>query len=199
MKLYGPGCLLHSRGVKHTIIGYISKRFVIFILIKTTSAMEFLTTLWLPILLSAVFVFILSSVIHMFLGYHASDYKKLSNEDQFMDALRPMNIPPGHYAVPKPGTRKEFSSPEFQAKMNKGPAVIMSVRAPGMNMGPTMIKWFAFLLLVNVFVAYVTSHTISPGADYLTVHRVAGCVAFMGYGLALFQDAIWYGKSWSAT
>jgi hypothetical protein len=54
-------------------------------------------------------------------------------------------------------------------------------------------------LLVNIFVAYVASHTINPGADYLTVHRLVGCVAFMGYGLALFQDSIWGGKSWGAT
>lgn len=161
--------------------------------------MEFLTTLWLPILLSAVFVFIVSSIIHMVLGYHASDYKQVPNEDQVMDRLRDLNIPPGHYAVPKPGSMKEFNSPEFQAKMAKGPALIMSVRKPGMSMGSSLVKWFAFLLLVNVFVAYVASHTINPGADYLSVHRLTGCVAFMGYGLALFQDAIWDGKSWSAT
>lgn len=161
--------------------------------------MEFLTTLWLPIVLSAVFVFIVSSVIHMVLGYHASDYKAVPNEDQVMDRLRDLNIPPGHYAVPKPASMKEFNSPEFQAKMAKGPAMMMSIRKPGMSMGSSLMKWFAFLLLVNVFVAYVASHTVTQGADYLTVYRLVGCVAFMGYGLALFQDAIWEGKSWGAT
>jgi hypothetical protein len=161
--------------------------------------MEFLTTLWMPIVLSAVFVFIVSSVIHMVLGYHASDYKSLPDEEQAMNKLRDLNIPPGHYAVPKAGSMKEFNSPEFQAKMAKGPNMFLSVRKPGMSMGSSLLKWFGFLLLVNVFVAYVASHTISPGADYLTVHRVAGCVAFMGFGLGLFQDAIWEGKSWGAT
>lgn len=161
--------------------------------------MEFLTTLWLPILLSAVFVFIVSSIIHMFLGYHASDFKKVPNEDKVMDAVRNLNIPPGYYALPKPNTRKEFNTPEFKAKMAKGPNLIMYIRKPGMSMGSSLIKWFAYLLLVNVFVAYVSSHTINPGADYLTVHRVAGCVAFMGYGLALLQGAIWEGKSWGST
>jgi hypothetical protein len=161
--------------------------------------MEFITTLWMPILLSAVFVFIVSSVIHMVLGYHASDYQQLANEEQVMDALSKMNIPPGHYAVPKSNSMKEYNTPEFQAKVAKGPNMFMHVRQPGMSMGSSLLKWFAFLLLVNVFVAYVASHTINPDADYLTVHRVAGCVAFMGYGLALFQDAIWDGKSWGAT
>ncbi len=161
--------------------------------------MEFLTTLWLPILLSAVFVFIVSSVIHMVLGYHASDYQQVPNEDQVMDKLRELNIPPGHYAVPKPNSMKDFNSPEFQAKMAKGPALIMNIRKPGGGMGSSLLQWFAFLLLVNIFVAYVASHTVNPGADYLTVHRLVGCVAFMGYGLALFQDSIWGGKSWGAT
>jgi hypothetical protein len=94
---------------------------------------------------------------------------------------------------------KEFNSPEFQAKMAKGPSMFLSVRRPGASMGSSLMKWFGFLLLVNIFVAYVVSHTINPGAEYLTVHRVAGCVAFMGFGLGLLQDAIWEGKSWSAT
>ncbi len=161
--------------------------------------MEFLTTLWMPILLSAVFVFIVSSIIHMVLGYHASDYKQVPNEDLVMDRLRDLNIPPGHYAVPKPKSMKEFNSPEFQAKMAKGPNVMLNYRKLGVSMGSSLFQWFVFLLLVNIFVAYVASHTINPEADYLSVFRLVGCVAFMGYGLALFQDAIWGGKSWGAT
>lgn len=161
--------------------------------------MEFLSTLWMPIVLSAIFVFIVSSIIHMVLGYHASDYQQLPNEEQVMDALSKMNIQPGHYAVPKANSMKEYNTPEFQVKVAKGPNMFMHVRKPGMSMGSSLMKWFAFLLLVNIFVAYVASHTVNPGADYLTVHRLVGCVAFMGYGLALFQDAIWDGRSWGAT
>jgi hypothetical protein len=164
-----------------------------------TIDMEFLTTLWLPILLSAVFVFIVSSVIHMVLGYHASDYQKVPNEDQVIDKLRDLNIPPGHYSIPKAESMKNYNSPEFQARLAKGPNMMISVHKPGVSMSSNLIKWFGFLLLVNIFVAYVSSHTISPGTEYLKVHQVAGCVAFMGYGLGLFQDAIWGGKSWGAT
>ncbi len=42
--------------------------------------MAFLTELWLPILLSAVFVFIVSSIIHMALPIHKGDYGKLTNQ-----------------------------------------------------------------------------------------------------------------------
>ncbi len=47
-----------------------------------------LAALWLPILLSAVIVFVASSVIHMATPWHKSDYPKLPNEDRVMDALR---------------------------------------------------------------------------------------------------------------
>ena len=44
--------------------------------------------LWLPILLSAVIVFIVSSIIHMALPVHKSDYRKLPDEEKALDALR---------------------------------------------------------------------------------------------------------------
>ena len=52
-------------------------------------------SLWLPILVSAVFVFIVSKIIHVFLGYHKSDFGKVSNEDEVMAALRSGRIKPG--------------------------------------------------------------------------------------------------------
>ncbi|MFZ1677919.1 MAG: hypothetical protein WAT91_11630 [Saprospiraceae bacterium] len=161
--------------------------------------MEFISALWMPILLSAVFVFIVSSLIHMVLGYHSSDFKKLPNEDQVMDTIRGLNIPPGQYAMPKPTNMKEMRTDAFKAKMAKGPLVFMNVRKPGMSMGKNLIQWFVYCIVVSIFSAYIASHTLNPDAAYLTVHRVVGCTAFMGYGLALFQDAIWDSKSWGAT
>ncbi len=38
-------------------------------------------SLWLPIVLSAIIVFVASSIIHMVLKYHNSDYPQLSGED----------------------------------------------------------------------------------------------------------------------
>jgi hypothetical protein len=57
-------------------------------------------SLWLPILLSAVFVFIVSSILHMFLRYHESDFKKVPSEDEVQESLRKFNIPPGDYMLP---------------------------------------------------------------------------------------------------
>lgn len=161
--------------------------------------MEFLASLWMPILLSAVFVFIVSSIIHMVLGYHAKDYKKLPDEERTMDVMRDLNIPPGHYMMPKAESMKHFNTPDFKAKMAKGPVMMLNLRKPNMSMGSSLVRWFLFCVLVGIFSAYISSHTLAPGEDYLTIHRVVGCTAFMGYGLALLSDAIWGGRSWGAT
>jgi ABC-type antimicrobial peptide transport system permease subunit len=77
-----------------------------------------LSVLWLPILLSAAIVFVVSSVIHMLSPWHKSDYPQAPNEDKLRDAVRPLNIPPGDYMVPRAATREELRTPEFAAKMN---------------------------------------------------------------------------------
>ncbi|HJW31496.1 MAG TPA: hypothetical protein VJ508_19840 [Saprospiraceae bacterium] len=161
--------------------------------------MQFIATLWMPILLSAVFVFIMSSLIHMVLGYHANDFKKLPNEDQGMDTLRSLNLTPGMYGVPKPANMKEVRSPEFQAKMKKGPVMFLLVKPNTMGMTKNLIQWFVYSIVVGIFAAYIGIHTLAPDANYLMVFRIIGCATFMGYGLAIFQDAIWGARSWPAT
>jgi hypothetical protein len=159
-----------------------------------------LASLWLPIVLGAVFVFVVSSVIHMLLGYHWNDYVQVPRQDEVQAALRSLNIPPGDYMLPKPGSPKDLKTPEFQDKWNKGPKAVMTVFPPGPpTMGKQMIQWFVYCLVVAVFAAYVASRTLAPGTDYLQVFRVTGTVAFAGYGLALLQGSIWWGRNWSAT
>lgn len=159
-----------------------------------------LVSLWLPILLSAVAVFIVSSVIHMFLTYHQADYGDLPDEAGVMDALRPFNIPPGDYAMPRPASAKDMGTPEFIEKTKKGPVAIMTVLPnEPMNMGKQLTLWFLYSVVVGVFAAYLASRTLDASAEYLTVFRITGTVAFAGYGLALLQNSIWYGRRWATT
>ena len=87
--------------------------------------MTLLYTLWLPILLSSVIVFVVSSVIHMVLPWHKSDYPKVPNEEKVMDALRPLAVPPGDYMIPRPSSTQEMRSPEFAEKMKRGPVMVL--------------------------------------------------------------------------
>ena len=159
-----------------------------------------LLSLLIPIVVSAVFVFIASSVIHMATPFHKKDLKTLPNEDAAMDALRALNIPPGDYAMPMARSMKDMGSPEFAAKMKRGPVALLTVRPidnPGMGKNLTM--WFVYSLVVSMFAGYVTGAALGPGTEYLKVFQVAGCVAFIGYAMALPQNAIWWSKNWGAT
>jgi hypothetical protein len=156
--------------------------------------------LWLPILIAAVLVFIVSSIIHMVIGYHAADWKRLASEDAVQDALRPFNIAPGDYAIPRPRSSSDMNSPEFTAKRDKGPVLIMTVWPSGpQGMGKSLALWLVYGIVVGVFAGYVAGVALPPGASYLAVFRIAGTVAFAGYALALMQDSIWYHRSWGTT
>ncbi|MGD8726694.1 MAG: hypothetical protein PVH40_03565 [Gemmatimonadales bacterium] len=159
-----------------------------------------LLSLWLPILLSAVFVFVVSSIIHMFLPYHRSDFGPVPDEDGVRDALGKFKIPPGDYVIPYAGGAEAMRSPEFRDKTEEGPVAFMTVLPNGQpSMVGSLALWFAYCLVVGVFAAYITSRAVVPGDPYLTVFRFAGASAFMGYGLALLQNSIWYKRNWMAT
>jgi hypothetical protein len=67
------------------------------------------------------------------------------------------------------------------------------------NMGSQFVQWLAYSLLIGVIAAYVAGRTLPPGADYLSVFRLTGTVAFASYSMALMPQSIWYQRSWSAT
>ncbi len=159
-----------------------------------------LTALWLPILLSAVVVFIISSIIHMATPLHKNDFKKLPDEAKVLDSLRSFNIPEGDYMAPTAGSMEEMKSDGYKEKVKKGPVIVLTVRPNEMwNMGKTMGGWFLYSLVVSFFAAYIASRALPVGANYLQVFRFIGASAFMGYSFALWQQAIWYGKSLSTT
>ena len=156
--------------------------------------------LWLPILLSAVIVFVVSSIIHMLLPWHKSYYPKVPDEDKVMDALRPFAIPPGDYMIPRPSSSKDMRSPEFTEKLKKGPVVVMTVMPSGpVRMGKNLVQWFLYAVVVGVFAAYVAGRALPHASGYLHVFRFAGVTAFIGYALALWQFSIWYHRSWLTT
>ena len=159
-----------------------------------------LTALWMPIVGSAVLVFVASSIIHMALPYHKSDYSKLPNEDKVLDALRGHNLAPGFYHFPRCESHKDMKAPEYIEKLNKGPIGLLTVFPNGQpKMGSYLGAWFAYCLVVSVVVAYLGTRTMSAGTPYLQVFRVAGAAAFMCYGVAHTHASIWEGRPWGNT
>jgi hypothetical protein len=162
--------------------------------------MTSLASLWLPILLSAVVVFIASSIIHMGPLWHRTDYPRMPDEDRVRAALGPLAIPPGDYMVPRPANAAELQSPGYLEKLRQGPVMVVTVlpNEPA-SMARSLSLWFVYLLLVSWLAAYVTGRALPPGAAYLRVFQIAATTAFIGYAAALWQMSIWYRRAWSTT
>src|SRR4030095_9075205 len=90
------------------------------------------TSLVIPILVSAVLVFVASSIIHMVLPYHRSDLRAIPKpkETEFLEAVRRLSLSPGDYGAPHPGSSAGMKDPDFIAQMKKGPVVFMKI-VPG--------------------------------------------------------------------
>lgn len=154
--------------------------------------------LWLPILLSGVLVFVVSSIIHMALKYHSKDYLQLPDEEAARAVLGKQDLAPGQYAVPFAGSMKAMQAPEVQRKYQEGPVAFLTVFPKGpMKIGARLVQWFLFSIGIAVFVAYLTSRSLTPSTPYMQVFRFSGTIAFLGYGGALVWSGIWKGVPWS--
>jgi len=157
-------------------------------------------SLWIPIVVSAVIVFLASFVIHMVLKYHWSDWKKVPGEEAVMEAIRKAGVGPGNYHFPRPANMKEMGTEGFIEKCKRGPVGFMTLVPNGPPaMGKSLIQWFIFSIVAGIFAAYVAGRTLGPGADYLQVFRIAGTTAFLAYAGCEPVSSIWKGVRWSAT
>jgi hypothetical protein len=162
--------------------------------------MGFLADLWLPILLSSVAVFVVSSIIHMVIPWHRGDYGTLPGEDEVLEAMRAQGVKPGTYMFPGCSSMKDMSTPEMLAKYEKGPVGFMTVVPSGAPaMGKNLCQWFLYSLVIGVFAAYVGSLAVAPGAGFAMALRVTGAVAVLGHAVSVLQDSIWKGQRWSIT
>jgi hypothetical protein len=161
--------------------------------------MGFLASLWIPIVLSAVIVFIASSIMHMLLPYHRNDYRKLPDEEKVLGALRGTGLTRGQYVFPF-CTHKDMKSPEMIEKYKQGPVGTITVFPSGPPlMGKFLGLWLGYCLIIGFFVAYLAWHTLAVGTNHLVVFRVVGTAAFLAYGLGQLSNGIWKGQSWSTT
>lgn len=157
-------------------------------------------SLWIPVLASAVAVFVVSSILHMALQYHKADYKLLPGEDAVRDALRKSAAAPGLYFTPYCPDHKAMQEPANLEKFQKGPVAMIYVSPNGTpNLGKHLALWFAFSVFVSFVSAYVARLTLHPGVDGMLVMRVVGTVAFACYGIGQISDSIWKAQPWGNT
>jgi hypothetical protein len=157
-----------------------------------------LMQLWMPILLGGVFCWFASAIIHMVIKYHNHDYKKLSNEEEVGDAMRNGSPAPGLYHMPHCTDMKEMEDEAVQAKFIQGPIAMISVFENGLpKMGKLLIQQFLFFIFAGVFIAYVATLALAPGADYMAVFRIVMTVGFLAFGYGCIPYSIWYGHPWA--
>jgi hypothetical protein len=155
--------------------------------------------LLLPALYSAIAVFIASTLIHVALKYHNSDFRKLSNEDEVRAAIRKGGPTPGMYMLPhcSEGGKQD---PAVQAKFVEGPVGLVMLRPSGaIQMGPFLGKWFVYCFVIALLSGYVATFALGPQRTYMDVFRLIGTVAWFAYAWATPADSIWMGKPWSST
>ena len=161
--------------------------------------MAFVAQLWLPIVLSGVIVFFVSAAFWMVAPHHQREWGKLPSEAAVLAALRAQPAEPGLYTIPGANDPAERKNPAWRAELDRGPAAYVTLRPGGMgNMGAQMAQSLLSNIAISFFCAYVASHAVQPGADYLAVFRIIATLGFMSYAFASITDSVWFGRPWSS-
>lgn len=159
--------------------------------------MDFLTYLWLPILVSGAAVWIAGAIVWMALPHHKGDYGRLPDEDGFRAFVRSAGIPAGCYGFPDFGACADANSPEAKKKMEEGPVGTLIVWGK-VSMGRNMLVTFLVNLVVSALIGYVgwaaLSHAGPAGATFGHVFQVLGTVGVLAYSFAFIPNGVWFGQ-----
>jgi hypothetical protein len=161
--------------------------------------MELLLPLWLPILLSAAAVWIVSMIVGMALPHHKQDWIGLPNspgggEDSFMDYLRRSGIKPGNYLFPDFRTREAMKSEKVEKALKEGPVGHLSVWKTPLTMGDKMVATFIVYLVASTLIAYLTRIALPGAAPFAKVFQVAATAGILAYCFSFIPSALWWGS-----
>ena len=161
--------------------------------------MDFLLSLWLPILLSAASVWIVSTIFGMPFLHHKNDWIGLptaptgGSEDAFMDFLRKSGIKPGNYLFPDFRSREAMESEKVGKALKEGPVGHLSLWQPPLSMGGKMGGTFIVHLVVSTLIAYLASVALPRAAGFAKVFQVVGTAGILAYCFSFIPSAIWFG------
>ena len=156
--------------------------------------------LWLPILLSAMSSFFLSSLIHILLRYHRNNFYPLKKEDAFCQAIKPLNIEPGEYMFPYADCKKDSDAKKHEQKMKSGPVGFITVLPNGTwSLGARLFQWFLYCFLISLFSAYIAIHALPIGTPVSKIFEITACCSFASYSIGLVQNSIWFFRRWITT
>ncbi len=154
--------------------------------------MEFLASLWLPILLTAVVLFFASFVSWTMAPHHKTDWKRAKNEDDLLIAIRALNLEPGNYLFPfATHTNNKEESAKIMEKYKVGPRGILSLwEMP--NMGANLACTVVFFLVTAAIIGYVSWAALGSDKPFLKVFQIVGTIGILTYSSAGIPNAIWF-------
>ncbi len=158
--------------------------------------MELLIPLWLPILLSAAAVWVISIMFGMALPHHKQDWIGLPDEDGFMDSIRGSGIKPGNYLFPDFRGREAMKSVKVQKALKEGPVGHLSVWRTPVTMGDKLVGSFIVYLVVSTLIAYLTRVALpgaAPPPPFAKVFQIAATAGVLAYSFSFIPNALWFG------
>jgi hypothetical protein len=158
--------------------------------------MAFLVALWLPIIASAVAVWITSAIFWMVVGHHNKDYGHLADEAGFIAEMKKRGIGPGNYAFPNCADHSRMKDPAIQELMKNGPVGFITFLRTPMSMGGNMIKSVLVYLAISTVIGYLGWATLPhAGLEFKHGFQVLGTAGVLGYAFSHLPHGIWFGQS----
>ena len=156
--------------------------------------MEFLTDLWLPILITTIVLWISSTVAWMVMPHHFGDRRKIDCEDELMQFVEQQNIAAGNYMFPYPEKASDMNKPEHMQRYAKGPRgtlnVYNAVPMP-VNVGLTVL-YFAVTVSIIAYITHVACQTADNSTDFMRVFRISGTIGMLTYASNNVLNRIWF-------
>jgi hypothetical protein len=158
---------------------------------------SFVAQLWLPTLVSAALVFVLSAASHMVLPWRRNEWGRITDAGPLQAALR--DRAPGQYLFPAAPDPRQQLSKESVERWAQGPSGWVTIARPGpMRMGRSLALSFVVFLLVALAEAYLAAKILGPAPRHRHVFRLVGAVGFLSFGTATVFHSIWYHRPWRA-
>ncbi len=156
--------------------------------------MEFLTALWLPIILTAIVLFFASFIAWTILPHHESDFKKLDQEDQLMEFVRGLNAPAGNYMFPfmSHADQKDSEKIEKYKTGPRGTLVMWDYPNMGRNLGLT----FLYFLVIAVVTAYIAwsalGGALAADIRFMKAFQITGAIGVLVFASSGTLNSVWF-------
>lgn len=157
--------------------------------------MAFLIDLWLPILVSAVAVWVASALAWTALGHHKKDMQELTPqaEEELKQVLSRHGVTPGVYGYPNFNSFKGKSKEEVAAMMTRPMGILRVWR--GMGMAGPMVFGFVWSLIIGVLIAYIGHPVLPKGTEFAKVMQVLGTAGVLAYAFGGVVNDVWFQES----